>query len=338
MAKKTRSATTAKSPVSKTKKIVKDKKASPVSTPLKASSGTFVPSSTTALAISELAKFLTRQAEKTKDTDAKLSLFDDEDDDASKILTLEVNTKKYVSDKPQFKPRVVELAHPIYDRTSTRSCLIVRDEVASNEALIEILEKENLPTVSQILPVLALKTEYKPFEKKRELQAEYDLFLVDQAIFNLMPTVLGKTFYKNSNLKIPIPVKVTSTSSKDQISVTALTNSLERALNGSAYLPPLGTSISFKIGSINNAFEQKQLVENVDKALTAFQESDVVSVMLKTRLSPSVPIYYTKKLYSKEDVVTEDKVKKSEVKKTNTFEEALLELAPADEVKKVLNK
>lgn len=47
----------------------------------------------------------------------------------------------------------------------------------------------------QIVPLKALKLEYKSFEAKRNLANMYDLFLADARIIRLLPPYLGKAFY-----------------------------------------------------------------------------------------------------------------------------------------------
>lgn len=47
----------------------------------------------------------------------------------------------------------------------------------------------------QVIPLKALKLEYKPFEAKRNLSNEFDLFLADSRIIRLLPSLLGKSFY-----------------------------------------------------------------------------------------------------------------------------------------------
>jgi ribosome biogenesis protein UTP30 len=58
------------------------------------------------------------------------------------------------------------------------------------------------------MAVTKLKTKYKPYEARRKLLAEYDIFLADDRVMNLLPGLLGKVFYK-STTKRPIPVSLT---------------------------------------------------------------------------------------------------------------------------------
>lgn len=65
--------------------------------------------------------------------------------------------------------------------------------------------------------------------------------------------------------------------------------------------------------------------------------------MIKTDLSPSLPLYYAEKLYNDEDVLEENaKASKNtddeQEVRLSTFEKGLLELGDADEVAKIIGK
>ncbi|KAK6464584.1 ribosomal protein L1p/L10e family-domain-containing protein [Scheffersomyces coipomensis] len=331
--------------VEKSKKIdVKAKKgqASKVKAKLeKEEPSSIVASKVAVKAISELSKFLERESANTKES--KTDLFADEDDDESKNLYLQINTKKFVSSKPQFKPKLIKLTHSIYNQEQLKTCLIIRDQLVTTSQQLEALENESLPTVSQILPLKSLKTEYKHYEKRRELYAKYDLFLVDDALLNLMPTLLGKVFYGNGNNKLPLPIRVTTSSNTKELSLVTLKNQLEKCLTSTAFLPPMGVNISIKIGSITESFKQDDLVQNLQDTLVAFDKDSLRSVMLKTNSSPSLPLFYAEKLYDEETDVIEN-VKANEAKeqtdgpKLSAFEKGLLELGNADEVAKIIGK
>ncbi|ODV81781.1 ribosomal protein L1, partial [Suhomyces tanzawaensis NRRL Y-17324] len=281
-----------KKPAKKTKEATPEAEAVPVkeSTEVKEPVSSFISEKVATKAIDEITKYLQRESENTD----KEKLFDD-DDDNLKTLFLQLNTKKFSASRPQFKPKFIKLSHSIYP-SETKACLIIRDQLVKTTEQLEALESENLPYVSQILPVNELKTTYKSFEKRRQLHDEYDLFIVDDAVFNLMPSLLGKTFYGVGHRKIPLPIRVTSTKSHNELSITTLKNQLEKCLNSTIYLPPTGVNISIKVGAITDKFETSQLVQNLQDALSAFEKDSLKSVMVRTVKSPSLPLYYAEKL------------------------------------------
>lgn len=322
-------------------KIAKEAKEAPAPAqeePVKATVTSVVPEKVASKAISELAKFLAREQPEAETTADKASLFDDEDDEQKTNLYLQINTKKFYSDRPQLKPKVIQLSNPIYNQENLKTCLIIRDQLVTTEDQLEALENEKLPTVSQILPLKTLKTEYKHYEKRRQLYSEYDLFVVDDAVFNLMPTLLGKVFYSNGAKKTPFPVRVTSTKNPKELSLVTLKNQLNKCLASTAFLPPMGVTVVIKIGSINSNFTQAQLAQNLQDVLATFDENSIKSVMLKTKLSPSLPLYYTDKLYEDSEVLENIKPAEESKDEVTSFEKGLLEFADAQEVAKILGK
>jgi len=304
------------------------------------SEDTLVSQKVAAKAISELTKFLVREQNKPKDTKSN-TLFDDVEEDEDSNLYLQINTKKFVSEKPQFKPKLIKLTKSLYNQDSLKTCLIIRDQLVTTTEQIEALENENLPTITQILLLKTLKNEYKNFEKRRQLQSEYDLFIVDDALLNLMPTLLGKIFYGSN--KIPLPIRVTSTGNPKEISVVTIKNQLEKCLQSTFFLPPMGVNISIKIGSVNSAFKEDELSQNLQDTLATFEKDTLRSVNLKTTKSPSLPLYYAENLYDEETDVIEN-IKADEEKeetsgpKLSAFEKGLLELGAPDEVAKIIGK
>lgn len=68
---------------------------------------------------------------------------------------------------------------------------------------------ENLKSrIAKVYSISKLKTKYKSYESKRQLLAEYDIFLADERIITGLPMLLGKVFYKSTS-KRPIPVSLT---------------------------------------------------------------------------------------------------------------------------------
>jgi proteasome-interacting protein CIC1 len=290
-------------------------------------------------AITELASFLDRESAK-KTTD-KAQLFDEEDDEEERKVYVQVNNKKYFSEKPEFKPKLIQLSSPIYNQDNLKTCLIIRDQLVSTTEQIEALEQENLPTVSQIIPLKLLKTDYKNFEKRRELYSQYDLFIIDDAVMNLMPTLLGKIFYESGNNKIPLPIRVTNSTDTKKLSIVTLKNQLEKCLKSTYYLPPMGSTITIEIGNISSQYTQEQLVQNLQAVVAGFNASSVKSIMVKTTSSPSLPLFYTKELFDANDVAKEETTTKEEdesVVKFSSFEKSLLQLADKKEVEKVIGK
>lgn len=306
------------------------------------SSSEIVPSAVASKAISELVKFVNNPKEASTSSDKK-SLFDDEDAASDEDIFLQIITKKYYSSNVNLKPKQIQLSHSIKPRESIRTCLIIRDLLITTNEQLEKIEGENFETLKQIIPMKDLKKEYKPYEKKRQLHSDYDLFLVDDACLNMLPQALGKVFYGNgSNAKAPIAVRVTSTSKPKEFSIDTFKNQLNKVLTSTSFLPPVGVNISIKFGGAQQS--ETEIVENLFDVLKSFSKDEIRSVMVKTSTSPALPLYYTDKLYTEEDVKEEEEEDKKKSKKESkeiklsAFEKGLLELGDADEVAKIIGK
>jgi ribosome biogenesis protein UTP30 len=104
--------------------------------------------------------------------------------------------------------------HPLYSSPDTRICLITADPPASDTKAYKTLTQAEQfpqdlkPKIRKIIAYSKLAKKYKPFESRRQLLSEYDVFLADERIIHLLPVALGSTFYK-STTKRPLPVPLT---------------------------------------------------------------------------------------------------------------------------------
>jgi ribosome biogenesis protein UTP30 len=108
------------------------------------------------------------------------------------------------------KPTKIKLPHSFLDFSKLRICLITRDD--TNKGLDTLLNHSSFPArlrtqLARIISFSSLRGKYKSYESLRQLHGEYDIFLADDRIYNLLPRILGKIFYK-STAKRPIPVIV----------------------------------------------------------------------------------------------------------------------------------
>lgn len=236
----------------------------------------------------------------------KKDLFETDDDDIP--LILQVTSNKYFSQNNILKPRMLEIPHPIYDLDDLKVCLFVKDDLFDEESLerLEILKDNELKNLSQIITVKELKTKYHPYEARRKLLSEFDLFLTDSSIANMIPKLLGKIFFSSS--KLPLTIVITE---KKNLSFEKLTKNYTKALNSIGYVLPMGTNTSFKLGMLGQNLES--LKENIHAIAKYLEQFPIRLIQLKLNGSPSLPIFVTKQIYSDEDIASsKDEVKKSE--------------------------
>uniref|UniRef100_A0A3B5L0W4 Ribosomal L1 domain-containing protein 1 n=1 Tax=Xiphophorus couchianus TaxID=32473 RepID=A0A3B5L0W4_9TELE len=107
-------------------------------------------------------------------------------------------------------------------------CLFTKDEPRMTAEQTQrfykkLLEERGVTNVSEIIPLKTLKTEYKPYEAKRRLLGNFDMFLSDARIRRLLPSHLGKHFYKTK--KGPI-MKLIHLKSQSSVALPIYTSDL----------------------------------------------------------------------------------------------------------------
>lgn len=140
---------------------------------------------------------------KTKST--RDSLFLDETQQISLLFTLWKIPKE---------AQTIRIPLPHGQRPDTDEvCLFTRDEPKMTPEQTQrfykkLLEVQGVKNITEIIPYKVLRTEYKPYEAKRRLLGNFDMFLSDDRIRRLLPSHLGKHFYQRK--KEPLSVNLQS--------------------------------------------------------------------------------------------------------------------------------
>ncbi|KAK9094554.1 hypothetical protein Scep_026023 [Stephania cephalantha] len=237
-----------------------------------------VPESTIERAVDALLKWI-----KSKAKNQKAQLLD-HDEFLYLILTL-----KKIPQKGRVNPHKIPLPHPLHEpHTHHQLCLIIDDRSKSaltSDAAKKKIDADNIP-VSKVLKLSKLKSDYKPFEAKRQLCGSYDLFLADKRVIPTLPKLLGKEFFKKK--KIPVPVDLGRGNWREQV----------EGVCGSAlvYLRTGSCSV-VKVARVSSGREA--IVENVVAAIEGAVDGGVVprkwanvrAIHLKAAESVALPIY-----------------------------------------------
>lgn len=85
------------------------------------------------------------------------------------------------------------LAHPLVDPRTSAVCLITKDPQREYK---DLLEKHGIRFISRVVGIEKLKGKFKPFEARRLLLKENELFLADDRVIRLLPGLLGKKFFQ----------------------------------------------------------------------------------------------------------------------------------------------
>ena len=82
--------------------------------------------------------------------------------------------------------------HPLVDPRDSAVCLITKDPQREYK---DLLEQAGVKFISRVVGVEKLKGKFKPFEARRALLRENELFLADDRVIPLLPRLLGKIFF-----------------------------------------------------------------------------------------------------------------------------------------------
>lgn len=283
-------------------------------------------------------------------------LLDDADDRAEEPVWLCFTTKKYISDERRFKPGKIRLPHPLItipstspsspstdtdSIPSTRICLITADPQRKYKDLISSPSFPSglRPFVSRVLGITKLKARYKSYELRRQLLAEYDIFLADDRIVTLLPKILGKVFY-HSGAKRPIPINLQgkkhskdaagekrktlaqggTKAERDEVKPESIAREIETALSSALIMINPGTNTSVKVGMTGMKVEN--VVENINVVVNGVVEKhipngwrNIKGLYIKGPKTVALPIWVADELWEKEGDVLEKEPEKVTGKK-----------------------
>ncbi|KAK5166000.1 hypothetical protein LTR04_000840 [Oleoguttula sp. CCFEE 6159] len=150
-------------------------------------------------AASSLVKHLATEAESKNAKSTRQDLLadagntsEDNADDDEVPVWLILTTKQHVVDQKKLKPGKIT-ADP--QRT-------YKDIIADPSFPTSLSSR-----IARVIGISKLKAKYKPYENRRQLLAEYDIFLADDRVITYLPQVLGKVFYKGGQ-KRPVPLSL----------------------------------------------------------------------------------------------------------------------------------
>ncbi|CAG04493.1 unnamed protein product, partial [Tetraodon nigroviridis] len=192
-------------------------------------------------------------------------------------------------------------------------CLFTRDEPQMSPEQTQrfykrLLQEKGVKNITEIIPYKVLKTEYKPFEAKRRLLGNFDMFLSDDRIRRLLPSHLGKHFYDRK--KEPLCVNLQSKNVAREVERLVQGTSLKVTKKGCCCMARVGHS----------GMTADEVTENVEAA--------VKTVMEKIRMKgPVMKVIHIKShLYQPE----EEKPAKAPRKKQATETKEEVKEEPAD--------
>ncbi|XP_051523735.1 ribosomal L1 domain-containing protein 1-like [Myxocyprinus asiaticus] len=189
------------------------------------------------------------------------------------------------------KEQTVRIPLPNGLRTeSGEVCLFTRDEPNMTSEQTEkfykkLLSERAVKNVTEVIPFKVLRTEYKPFEAKRRLLANFDLFLADARIRRRLPSHIGKHFYERK--KSPLSVDLES---------KHLARDMERLIQGTTLcVSKKGSCCMARVA--HSGMTADEIVENVVTAVSTISTKletkgkNIKIIHLKSPTSVALPIY-----------------------------------------------
>ncbi|XP_073345546.1 ribosomal L1 domain-containing protein 1 [Pagrus major] len=169
-------------------------------------------------------------------------------------------------------------------------CLFTRDEPKMTAEQTQrfykkLLEERGVKNISEIIPYKVLKTEYKPYEAKRRLLGNFDMFLSDDRVRRLLPSHLGKHFYERK--KEPLSVNLQS---------KHLARDIERVIQGTSLkVNNKGCCCMARVA--HSGMTADEVTENIEAAVQTVvaklrMKGPVMKIIhIKSQTSVALPIY-----------------------------------------------
>ncbi|XP_062999058.1 ribosomal L1 domain-containing protein 1 [Elgaria multicarinata webbii] len=183
----------------------------------------------------------------------------------------------------------ITLPHGILPATS-EVCLFTKDEPGLTAEQTEnrykkLLTQHGITNITEVISYKTLKTEYKPYEAKRRLLGRFSLFLSDDRVRRLLPSHLGKHFYKSKKAPLSVNLKA-----KD------LTKEINKLTQGTI-LPVTNKGCCYTVRIGHTGLEAWKISQNVVAAAKVLAAKapqvwkNVKILHLKTDKSVALPIF-----------------------------------------------
>lgn len=193
----------------------------------------------------------------------------------------------------KWKHIVIKMPHcPIAEKPSV--CLFVKDlqkkrKFDDESAIVhykDYLRKRGIDFIDEIIPFHMLRTEFKPYELKRQLANRHDKFLADDRIYPYLPKLLGKKFIEKRG--VPVQLKLEGKKfSKKQLQGLVSSHALRLKSMSTSYHVPIG----------NSDMPRPHLIANIMKLCKTLGKhvpggwNNVRSIVIKGDRTMAIPCY-----------------------------------------------
>lgn len=167
-------------------------------------------------------------------------------------------------------------------------CLLTKDPQRQYK---DLLASEKVKQVKRVVGVTKLKGKFAPFDARRQLMNDHEVFLADDRIVEMLPKLLGKKWIKER--KSPIPVKLSGKGA-------AVKAEIEKAVASTYYHRNRGVCTATRIGTLAH-LSTEELLANVSTALPVIVGKHVKGgwdnmqgIEIKTGRSAGLPVWNCK--------------------------------------------
>ena len=201
----------------------------------------------------------------------------------NEFITINVEVNK-LPELSTLRVVAIPLPFPIYSKKyNSRIFLIVKDPQRTMKEKIDALELSDLP-LSKICGVSKLGKNYTQYKDRRELLRQYDLFLADIRVFNLLPDRLGKYFYEKK--RIPALLSLD----------TDIASSIRNAISSTFLIAAKGPVFTIKVGRISMSETEisqniESVIESLPNILPGISHENIRRIEIKGDVTISLPIY-----------------------------------------------
>ncbi|KAH7128687.1 ribosomal protein L1p/L10e family-domain-containing protein [Dendryphion nanum] len=274
-------------------------------------------------AATSLVAHMKKHAQEKEEKSGKKNLVADEDEpeqsDAPIFLTV-ASKQVLTKDDKRLKMNKIVLPHPLQGE-ELRICLIVKDpqreykDLVADDAFPENVRNK----VQRVIGVDKLKKKYKTYETRRQLLAEYDLFLADDRVVDNLSKILGSSFYKKAKSKRPLPVSLSFQTPKDKDGKRPyvvkkpkdIAQEIENALRSTLVQMTVSRTASIRVGNLSQTPQQIQ--ENVEAAVSALVNKFITNgwrnidrFLIKGPATVALPIWASAEAWEHEGQVLEE--------------------------------
>lgn len=275
-------------------------------------------------ASSALKKYISKTDNETAE---KSQLFEDD----GEFIYLVVTSKHYFSEFKNLKPQMATLKSGLYSKRSEPPAICIFTRDPQREYKDALLNGQT--PITRCIGVSKLKGKFKPFEARRALRTDFDLFLAEKDIANMLPPLLGKSFY-GKKAYVPINVKVRH-SKNSEINSEAVNHRVTKILNQTPIIYPASRTMLVRVGTTKHS--DKEISANVKAVMDVIKFDKIIEIGIRSNNSPTLPVYYADKIYSESDIGehTDDEFETEGVKRKreeSRLDELLAEVVDEEEI------